>query len=188
MVLRKQPPPRLENLHKGNARTGLRSSISPSTTSPQNRRLNRLPSDESIYSPDLNTSPAFDLMPLEEAQRSPMGSPTTNPPNSLPEGVENQNHTRPNPDNYTGGTMHPAQNVPVALMPGPPHTPNRNAGDDEIPAQLRSNNPFLKPNRKPVPTYESSGPYEWNDRHSHATTSSEPLSQSMDFHRHSPQH
>lgn len=41
--------------------------------SPKSPPSPRVPSQESIFSPDLNTSPAFDLMPLEQAQRSPAG-------------------------------------------------------------------------------------------------------------------
>ncbi|KAJ5626492.1 hypothetical protein N7528_003919 [Penicillium herquei] len=188
MVLRKQPPPRLENLHQGNPKTS-RSKISPSKTSPQRQQLNRLPSEDSIYSPNLHTSPAFDLMPLEEAQRSPVGSPTTHPPSSWEEGEPRIANTRPNSENYTGGPVMTAQRLPMAIMSGLPqvvehefHPPpkqhdERNKTPEEVPAQLQSNNPFLKPTRKPVPTYESSEPPEWNDRHSHATTNSEALSQ-----------
>lgn len=51
----------------------------------------------------------------------------------------------------------------------------------EVPVQLQSNNPFLKP-KPPRPTQDSLDPNEWNnDRHSHATTNSDPLSQSMNF-------
>ncbi|KAJ6007338.1 hypothetical protein N7540_011314 [Penicillium herquei] len=187
MVLRKQPPPRLENLHQGYPKTS-GSKISPSATSPQRQQLNRLPSEDSIYSPDLHTSPAFDLMPLEEAQRSPVGSPTTRPPSSWEEGEPRIANTRPNSENYTGGPVLTAQRLPMALVSGLPQvvehefhpTPKqhneRDKTPEEVPAQLQSNNPFLKPIRKPVPAYESSEP-EWNDRHSHATTNSEALSQ-----------
>ncbi|KAJ5114195.1 hypothetical protein N7456_002729 [Penicillium angulare] len=192
MVLRKQPPPRLENLHKGHARPNLRSPTSPSATSPQSRRLNRPPSQDSIYSPDLNTSPAFDLMPLKEAQRSPMGSPTNQPPNSWSEDRESRSsNTRPNSETYIGSTVHTV--LPGTVVSGLPkvveHDPHpaptkqqearyedQYISNEEVPVQLQSNNPFLQP-RKPVPTHESIDPNGWDDRHSHATTSSEPLSQ-----------
>ncbi|KAJ5272311.1 hypothetical protein N7478_007436 [Penicillium angulare] len=192
MVLRKQPPPRLENLHKGHARPNFRSPTSPSATSPQSRRLNQPPSQDSIYSPDLNTSPAFDLMPLEEAQRSPMGSPTNQPPSSWSEDRESRSsNTRPNSETYIGSTVHTVlpgtvvYGLPRVVEHDPHPAPTRHqearyedqyTRNEEVPVQLQSNNPFLQP-RKPVPTNESVDPHGWNDRHSHATTSSEPLSQ-----------
>ncbi|KAL5357053.1 hypothetical protein BJX96DRAFT_143851 [Aspergillus floccosus] len=98
MVLRKRAPPHLYSLSQGNARSEPRSptlQISPSaksTSSASPKRLTRprraqsspqprrLPSQESVYSPDLNTSPAFDLMPLEQAQKSPVRSSPLEPP------------------------------------------------------------------------------------------------------------
>ncbi|KAJ5992070.1 hypothetical protein N7451_007794 [Penicillium sp. IBT 35674x] len=178
MVLRKQPPPRLDNLNKGNTRPATRSPTSPSSASSHRRRLNRIPSKESIYSPDLNTSPAFDLMPLEEAQRSPVGSPTTYPPNSWPEDREDRTvHNIPSSETYTGGTMQKVEEVPVALMPGPSQTAHTSeVTTGEVP-QLRSNNPFLKP-RPPIPSQNTSD--DWN-RHSNATTNSDPLSQTEGY-------
>lgn len=96
MVLRKQPPPSLDYLAKGNGHTEIRpppsqpSHPSPPASSP--KRLTRrraqssphprqIPSQESVYSPDLNTSPAFDLMPIEQAQRSPPGTASSEPQN-----------------------------------------------------------------------------------------------------------
>ncbi|KAJ5673311.1 hypothetical protein N7507_002438 [Penicillium longicatenatum] len=180
MVLRKQPPPRLDNLNEGNTRPATRSPTSPSSASSHRRRLNRLPSQESIYSPDLNTSPAFDLMPLEEAQKSPVGSPTTHPPNSWPEDREDRTiHIGSNPETHSGGTMHKAEEVPVALISGSSQTEDTShevtAG--EVPVQLRSNNPFLKP-RPPIPAQDTSN--DWN-RHSNATTNSDPLSQTEGY-------
>lgn len=176
MVLRKQPPPRLDNLSKGNTRSATRSPTSPSSASSHHRRLNRIPSRESIYSPDLNTSPAFDLMPLEEAQRSPVGSPTTYPPNSWPEDREDRTVHNMHSETLPGGTMPKVEEVPVALASGPPQTvPTSEVTTGEVPVQLRSNNPFLKP-RPPIPSQHTSD--DWN-RHSNATTNSDPLSQSM---------
>lgn len=101
MVLRKQPPPRLDYLAKRNGQLEIRpptsqpsqpsrSATSASSSSP--KRLTRrraqsspyprqIPSQESVYSPDLNTSPAFDLMPIEQAQRSPPGTASSDPQN-----------------------------------------------------------------------------------------------------------
>ncbi|KAJ6110870.1 hypothetical protein N7486_003105 [Penicillium sp. IBT 16267x] len=188
MVLRKQPPPRLDNLNKGNTRPATRSPTSSSSASSQPRRLNRIPSQESIYSPDLNTSPAFDLMPLEEAQRSPVGSPTTYPPHSWPENREDRTvNNRPNSETYPGGTMQKVEEVPVALVSGPPHMVDTNqqrsesheVTNREVPVQLRSNNPFLRP-RPPIPSQDTSDLHDWN-RQSNATTSSDPLSQTEGY-------
>ncbi|PYH48480.1 MINDY family deubiquitinase [Aspergillus saccharolyticus JOP 1030-1] len=89
MVLRKRAPPRLQSLGQAYDKTdprNLSSKTSPtskslSSSSPKRltrpRRAQSTPqpqrasSPESIFYPDLNTSPAFDLMPLEQAQRSP---------------------------------------------------------------------------------------------------------------------
>lgn len=193
MVLRKPPPPRLENLNKWHARSEPRSPSSPSTSSPSSQRrarLNRVPSQESVYSPDLNTSPAFDLMPLEEAQRSPVGSATSQPPSSWPDDLgERSLVDRPGTGGTHAGTDHQAQWVPPALMPDPQRTEaagngwqnipaHHDEGTGEVPVQLQSNNPFLKPKPdNPGPNLADQN--EWNDRYSHATTSSAPLSQSM---------
>ncbi|KAJ5088971.1 hypothetical protein N7532_007655 [Penicillium argentinense] len=186
MVLRKPPPPRLENLHKWHARTESRSPTSPSSHSSSSQRRtrpHRVPSQESVYSPDLNTSPAFDLMPLEQAQRSPVGSPTSHPPSSWSDGLAD----RP----ATGDGAYPAGSEPKGhglpgLVPGPPESAtgygwqpvsrDRSSTTGEVPVQLQSNNPFLKP--RPMDSQpDSADPLEWTDRHSHATTNSDPLSQ-----------
>lgn len=102
MVLRKHPPPSLDYLAKGNGHIEIRpptsqpSHASPPSTSASSsspKRLTRrraqsspfphqIPSQESVYFPDLNTSPAFDLMPIEQAQRSPPGTASSEPQNS----------------------------------------------------------------------------------------------------------
>jgi len=71
--------------------------------------------------------------------------------------------------------MQKVEEVPVALISGPPqtvHTSEVTTG--EVPVQLRSNNPFLKP-RPPISSQRTSD--DWN-RNSNATTNSDPLSQS----------
>lgn len=194
MGLRKQPPPRLENLSKSNSRSNARSPTSPSTNSPSSHRpgrLNRFPSEDSIYSPDLNTSPAFDLMPLEEAQRSPVGSPASHPPSSWPD------HPRSDPSHpgqynqhnqYEGASYDTNSGhwVPPALIPGQHTGASENvwrsndtgdASTGELPVQLQSNNPFLKP-RPAEHTQDLLDRNEWG-RNSQATSNSEPLSQSM---------
>lgn len=193
MVLRKPPPPRLENLNKWHARSESRSPASSSTHSPSSQRRarpRRVHSQESVYSPDLNTSPAFDLMPLEQAQRSPVGSPTSHPPNSWNEGLGDRPAT--GDGSYPAGAEVKGHGLPSVLAPGPqgstgdfgwqPTSRDRSYTTGEVPVQLQSNNPFLKP--RPVDSRPSSAdPNEWTtDRHSHATTNSDPLSQSTITH------
>ncbi|CEJ59870.1 hypothetical protein PMG11_08471 [Penicillium brasilianum] len=192
MVLRKPPPPRLENLHKWNARAASPTSpsTSPSKSSPsQSRaRLNRAPSEDPIYSPDLNTSPAFDLMPLEEAQRSPVGSPASHPPNPWTESFgDRASYEYPATQaqssylTHTGGGIagsHATENSwHQGALPAPP---GHNGSTGEVPAQLRSNNPFLKP-RTANMRQNSLDSNDWNDRHSHTTASSDPLSQTEGY-------
>ncbi|KAJ6107108.1 hypothetical protein N7523_008431 [Penicillium sp. IBT 18751x] len=186
MVLRKPPPPRLENLNKWRTRSNSQPSSSTPVNCATRARLNRVPSQESVYSPDLNTSPAFDLMPLEEAQRSPVGSPASQPPNSWSESLGDRPATS-GPD-QTGSD-------PRSAWPSSAPMPGSHGGDErswkpapvengtmagEAPVQLRSNNPFLKP-RTSESRLEFAEPYEWDNRHSHATTSSDPLSQSEGY-------
>lgn len=187
MVLRKPPPPRLENLNKRHARSETHSLASPSTSSPPfegRARLNRIPSQESVYSPDLNTSPAFDLMPLEEAQRSPVGSATSQPSNSWPDSLEERAlHGR------SAGTGNQANWVSPARVPNPPQAETAEQDSqtalvhrDDVTwnesVQLQSNNPFLKPRAKHS-GQNLADQSEWSDRYSHATASSGALSQSM---------
>lgn len=188
MVLRKPPPPRLENLSKWNGGSDPRSPASPSTSSPSSQRrarLNRIPSQDSVYSPELNTSPAFDLMPLEEAQRFSVGSSTSHLPNSWPDGRVDAAHSdRPGTgESYHAGTDHKARWNPSAPVAGPQGiaAPNHDNKSGEVPVQLQSNNPFLKPNSTD-PRQSFSDRSEWNDRYSHTTTSSGSLSQSMEAH------
>lgn len=185
MVLRKPPPPRLENLSKW---TGGSDSASPSTSSPSSQRrarLNRIPSQDSVYSPDLNTSPAFDLMPLEEAQRSSVGSFSSHQPNSWPDGRIDAAHSdRPGTgQSYDAATDHKARWNPSAPVVGPQGVaaPSHDNNNREVPVQLQSNNPFLRPNSTdPRQSFSDRG--ECNDRYSHTTTSSGSLSQSMEIH------
>ncbi|KAJ5318160.1 hypothetical protein N7508_002668 [Penicillium antarcticum] len=169
--------------------------LPPSTNSSSSHRpgrLNHFPSEDSIYSPDLNTSPAFDLMPLEEAQRSPVGSPASHPPNSWPE------HPRSDPShpgqiqyNQYAGTSYDNNAghwVPPALMAGQ-HTGasenvwrsnnNSDSSTGEPPVPLQSNNPFLKP-RPADQTQDLLDRNEWG-RDSQATSNSEPLSQTEGY-------
>lgn len=183
MVLRKPPPPRLENLNKWHARSESISPTSSSTHSPSSQRRtrpHRVPSQDSVYSPDLNTSPAFDLMSLEQAQRSPVGSPTSHPPNSWSGSLADNPATRDGA--HSAGSEAKGHGLPPALTPGPqgpsedfgwqPTSRDRSRTTGEIPMQLQSNNPFVNSRTS------SGNPNQWTDRHSHATTNSDPLSQS----------
>lgn len=179
MVLRKQPPPRLSSVKDTKRRPSLSptaksaSPVSPKRlTRPRRAQSSpyprRLPSQESVYSPDLHTSPAFDLMTLEQAQRSPVGnahSEARNPwadelverpdqqyPEYTPSGSTPASHsgTQEEPVNKNKGDR-----VPSILVAG---TQRRMAANEwqpeeeadewehvrQTPVQLRSNNPFLK--------------------------------------------
>ncbi|KAE8354582.1 hypothetical protein BDV28DRAFT_130608 [Aspergillus coremiiformis] len=203
MVLRKRAPPHLYSLNKGNARSEPRSEprsqISPtskSVSSSSPKRLtrprraqsspqpHRLPSQESIYSPDLNTSPAFDLMPLEQAQKSPVRSSSSEimnpwvdemvePPDQTPQGYKGSGQSVADSAPPSEGVDNKrGDRVPSILVAG---TQRRMAANEwqqngdvndtpdwehvgPSPVQLQSNNPFLKP-RQPEQN-------PWDDRNS----------------------
>ncbi|RDW92870.1 MINDY family deubiquitinase [Aspergillus mulundensis] len=206
MVLRKRAPPHLHNLSQGNARFELRSSLSRTSptsfslksTSP--KRLtrptraqssphpHRVPSQDSIFSPDLNTSPAFDLMSLEQAQRSPIRTASTDAPNPwADELVENPSQgprgngdsAQPqviNSDLRDGDAADNRKGVPSIVLAGTQRrmaanelSPNEGGADTSdweylgpSPVQLQSNNPFLRPSQ-----LESNA---WADRNSHTSS------------------
>ncbi|CEN60670.1 Putative DUF455 domain protein (AFU_orthologue; AFUA_5G01840) [Aspergillus calidoustus] len=208
MVLRKRAPPHLHNLSQGNARFASRSLISRSSptsfsvSSPSPKYLTRpsraqssphprrIPSQESIFSPDLNTSPAFDLMSLEQAQRSPIRTSSTDTPNPwADELVENPSQSpRDNVDHTHQPVMNNAiregdaadnrrgDRVPSIVLAG---TQRRMAANESQPnqggadtsdweylspehVQLQSNNPFLKASQQ-----DSNA---WKDRDSRASS------------------
>ncbi|KGO76197.1 Protein of unknown function DUF544 [Penicillium italicum] len=195
MGLRKQPPPRLENINKSNARLDARSPKSPNSASPNRpTRLNRFPSEDSVYSPDLNTSPAFDLMPLEEAQRSPVGSPTSQPPDSWPDNnrmpddgrsgqynqYEGANKEHANSNGHSvQPTLMADQHLGVTENLWRPTSGAGQASTGELPLQLQSNNPFLKP-RPAEHTQDLLDRNEWG-HDLHATSNSDALSQSEGY-------
>ncbi|KAJ5222162.1 Protein of unknown function DUF544 [Penicillium citrinum] len=133
--------------------------------------------------PDLNTSPAFDLMSLEQAQRSPVGSPTSHPPNSWSGSLADNPATRDGA--HSAGSEAKGHGLPPALTPGPqgpsedfgwqPTSRDRSRTTGEIPMQLQSNNPFVNSRTS------SGNPNQWTDRHSHATTNSDQLSQTEGY-------
>ncbi|EHA21743.1 hypothetical protein ASPNIDRAFT_41339 [Aspergillus niger ATCC 1015] len=197
MVLRKRAPPRLNSLPQGNDRTGSRftnSKLSPtskslSSSSPKRltrpRRAqsspqpHRVVSQESVFSPDLNTSPAFDLMPLEQAQRSPIRNSAGDGSNPWADeltarfGLDHQDSVASprqiasSPSQGMGMVNGNASDqVPSTSFPG---VQERGAAEwrpdreytGQSPVQLQSNNPFLKP-RSPEPN-------PWQDRNSHTS-------------------
>ncbi|KAJ5908700.1 hypothetical protein N7495_001382 [Penicillium taxi] len=175
MVLRKQPPPRLDDLGKWNARS--ESNSPTSSKSPifhRRARLNPIHSEDSIYSPDLNTSPAFDLMPLEDAQRSPVGSPSSHMSTSWAEAAEDHPATLDGP--YSAGTAETKKE----WLPQKSPLRSRSTNDNTMGDQFQSKNPFLK--RKPVAARtNSSDTNDWKDRNSQITTNGDGLSPSEGF-------
>lgn len=209
MVLRKRAPPHLYNLNPPDVRLEPRSPISPtsptakSVSAPSPKRLtrptraksspypHRIPSLDPIYSPDLNTSPAFDLMPLEQAQKSPVGplsSDNTNPwvddaaegparsahipEQTTPSGIDQQNQSAVN--------VQKADRVPSVLIAGTQRRmaanewqETNNSGSWESPVQLQSNNPFLKTRQTEENPWDSNNP-----RASQGDGSNDRLSQS----------
>lgn len=179
MVLRKQPPPRLNSVKEPNRRLSISltaksaSPVSPTKRLTRPRRAQsspypRLPSQDSIYSPDLNTSPAFDLMTLEQAQRSPVGTAHSEAQNPwADELVEkpDQPYQEYTPSGSTQASHNGIQEEPVNKNKGDrvpsilvAGTQRRMATNEwqpeeeadewehvrQTPTQLRSNNPFLK--------------------------------------------
>lgn len=179
MVLRKQPPPRLNSVKESNRRLSISptaksaSPVSPKRlTRPRRAQSSpyprRFPSQDSIYSPDLHTSPAFDLMTLEQAQRSPVGTAHSEAQNPWADELvekpdqQYQEYTPSGsiPASYSGIQEEPVNKnkgdrVPSILVAG---TQRRMAANEwqpeeeadewehvrQTPTQLRSNNPFLK--------------------------------------------
>lgn len=179
MVLRKQPPPRLNSVKEPNRRLSISptaksaSPVSPKRlTRPRRAQSSpyprRLPSQDSIYSPDLHTSPAFDLMTLEQAQRSPVGTAHSEAQNPwADELVEkpDQQYQEYTPSGSTSASHNGIQEEPVNKNKGDrvpsilvAGTQRRMAANEwqpeeeadewehvrQTPTQLRSNNPFLK--------------------------------------------
>lgn len=195
MVLRKQRPPRLENLTRWNAGSKSRSPTSPtpsSVSSPDRlARLNSVSSQDSVYSADLNTSPAFKLMSLEEAQRSSMGSPTSHPPSSRtdesgatsapnnPGALEDPETTTDSKEHTIPSLLVASRQPDVADNEWQRPTPEADAPSrGELPVQLQSNNPFRKP-RRSHSNQDMLDLQQGSGRGSHATSGSEPLGHSM---------
>ena len=221
MVLRKPPPPRLENPRKEISRSHTRPLISPgpkSASSAPPKRLTRprrarsspqpryCASQESIYSPVLNTSPAFDLMSLEQAQRSPVETTSSDPQNpwtdELADGP-NQRHPEHvpsapvTPNSTQEGTAaadrSKGDRVPSILLAG---TQRRMATDEwqaneevnnagawndarQTPIEPQSKNPFLKPRQLVQNPWQNESAQEQQSLNARGSGTSDALSQSM---------
>ncbi|PYH90118.1 hypothetical protein BO71DRAFT_90747 [Aspergillus ellipticus CBS 707.79] len=214
MVLRKRAPPRLHSLALGNDRSGTRdphsktSPTSKSLSSSSPKRLtrprraqssphpHRVASQESVFSPDLNTSPAFDLMPLEQAQRSPIRNSAGDGSNPWAEelterfgldsaGAAQQpasHNSAQSADMAAGRRPNQVPSISVPSAQDRPAThewqpdPRDGQASDweymgQTPVQLQSNNPFLKP--------KTPDPNPWQDRNSRSSYG-ETSSQSHD--------
>jgi hypothetical protein len=198
MVLRKPPPPGIEVPPQGSGPPYPRSATSRSSGSSQSSSkraghssLSRKDSweldDEPIYSPDLNTSPAFDLMPLEQAQKSPVtatGPEAQNPWDE--ELVERPNSGQLPPSLQAGAVTQPQNGAKEDLKPGISRIPQilvagtarRQAAEESHRSQgsegseqdadwaagslprLQSNNPFLRARKS------SPNPWDSGDRSS----------------------
>ncbi|GAD99930.1 DUF455 domain protein [Paecilomyces variotii No. 5] len=192
MVLRKPLPPGIEAPDRGDGRsastTVAASSPSSSTRFPRGRahsasQAPQSSAPQSVYSPDLNTSPAFDLMTLDQAQRSPVGAPFNEPQNPWAEElVEKPEQDAKLPTSQTDASP-AAQEGPAAenktgLHRVPPivteSTQRRRAAEglqsdlpygtspshtraESAPQQLQSNNPFLRTRQEYNP-WEDSAP------------------------------
>ncbi|KAL1984351.1 hypothetical protein VTN96DRAFT_9212 [Rasamsonia emersonii] len=199
MVLRKAPPPGIVVPPRGTDHPHPRSATTPTSNSSQSspnrlvrprraRTVSTSPRQVSVYSPDLNTSPAFDLMSLEEAQqKSPMGSSFNDPQNPWAEELVERpdpNHLPPNLQ--TGPVSQPQEDtreeskagisrIPPILMEGtarrqaaeelPRNQGNKDSSTEAQPEtgkqRLLSNNPFLRarnPSTNPWDQHNGSHP------------------------------
>lgn len=198
MVLRKPPPPRLESHRKESSRSNTRPLISPgpkSASSAPTKRLTRtrprraqsspqpryLVSQESIFYPDLNTSPAFDLMSLEQAQKSPVETTSSDPQNPWTDELADAPNRR-HPEYAPSAPVTPnglqegkaadrgkGERVPSILLAGTqrrmatgesqPNEEVNNAGvwdnTKPTPIEPQSNNPFLKPRQSDQNPWQS---------------------------------
>lgn len=166
MVLRKNPPPGIHVPSRARNGSDPRSLQSRSSTSPrsatqqQSSRKDSWEIDtDSIYSPDLRTSPAFDLMPLEEAQKSPVAS--SSPwEDELVERPVGMAHITGASQQMLGGSNDVAyQHTGSSLQSGTDgYQKQPSAGESALgtsPQRFRSNNPFLRA--------RNSSPNPWED-------------------------
>ncbi|QKX55526.1 uncharacterized protein TRUGW13939_02620 [Talaromyces rugulosus] len=197
MVLRKQPPPGIEVPPRGANAADHRSPVSRSSVSPrsagQRSRKDSWELDtESVYSPDLRTSPAFDLMPLEEAQKSPMSSQNPwedelveRPEGTSPmagnsqQGIVDQRYSSQNGDANGGAPEVPPKSTDTSriqpssneLQPQPTTVQTAPGTQWEMasPQRFRANNPFARP--------RPSSPNPWEDGKSPSGQAQDPVNQ-----------
>lgn len=190
MVLRKPPPPGIEAPDRGDGRsaptTVAASSSSSSSRLPRERahsasQTPQSSAPQSVYSPDLNTSPAFDLMTLDQAQRSPEGAPFNESQNPWAEELVEKPEQDSKLSTSQAGTSPPAQEGPAAENKTGVHrvppivtesTQRRRAAEglqldsaygtspshtraESAPQQLQSNNPFLRARQEYNPWEDS---------------------------------
>lgn len=200
MVLRKPPPPGIDAFERGNGRSEPLSPSSPtSPSSPATpNRLTRpprarsspqspqTPAPASVYCPDLNTSPAFDLMPLDQAQRSPVAASFKEPRNPWADDLVEGPQRSSSPSSVQAGTsteqreeareefQSETSRVPSILVSSTQRTqaaedlPSNQPQDtsagygqpEQRPLQLQSNNPFLRVRKQ--------SPNPWEDHGDHA--------------------
>lgn len=137
------------------------------TPSPQYATAVREP--EAIFSADLNTSPAFDLMPLEQAQKSPVAAADS----SSPRGAAAAE----------ASLADPSQSVSPSTASGTEdHLPDisldTSAPGEPLSIPLQSNNPFLKEIQLDQNAAEGR-PLSIHLRDSHTTEHSQSLDPSM---------
>jgi hypothetical protein len=215
MVLRKPPPPGISVPQRGTGPPPPRSSTSPPASNSSHSSPSRLtrqrpsptgarsPAQVSVYSPDLHTSPAFDLMPLDEAQqKSPLTSSFNEPQNPWAEElVERPDLRNLPPGSQSRAVGQPQQDakeesksgisrIPPIVMAGTVRRQEaaelqRNRGSDESSTdaqwesgtqQLRSNNPFLRarnPSPNPWEDHNGSQPPQAPEQNSWSTSSPE---------------
>lgn len=165
MVLRKSPPPGIHVPSRTRNGSVHRSPGSPQPATQHARKDSwELDSEtDSIYSPDLHTSPAFDLMPLEEAQKSPAGqSPWEDELVERPPGMPHVAATTQSgaaADQVAGNAS--GMNYQHSGLSQGDNAQRQPAGDAMLgtsPQRFRSNNPFLRArNPSPNPWEGASG-------------------------------
>lgn len=183
MVLRKSPPPGIQLPSRAKTGSESREPVSQSSTSPRSANSHHPPrkdswelDTESIYSPDLRTSPAFDLRPLEEVQRSPVmnHSPWED------ELVERPAGMTPLPAT-SSRTLERVQETPAKTATYQNTGSSLTTSEDGVwtfpstkdtalkasPHRLQSNNPFLR-TRNPSPN-----PWDDNSKQDHSHSGAE---------------
>lgn len=180
MVLRKDPPPGIQVPSRARNGSDPRSSGSRSSTSPrsathQSSRKDSWELDtDSVYSPDLRTSPAFALMPLEEAQKSPVAS--SSPwEDELVERPVGMGHIPGTSQQLPGGANNVAyQHTGSSIQSGDDGYQRQHSAGESLgtsPQRFRSNNPFLRARNSSPNPWEDSSQRERLPSHSEQSSS-----------------